>query len=274
MKSHPSVPSRRGFTLIELLVVIAIIALLAAILFPVFARARENARKSACLNNMKQLGLGMLQYAQDSDEMLPAGNSASNGFWGGGWAGAIYPYVKSTQLYVCPNDTSNTTTAANPHKVSYAANINLYYTNCNGGPGAALSNIPKVAKQVLLSEATGTITVLTNPLENRSCAGPGISGCWQNAANGSDGAVRFGTGILGGRATGTAPYTTTPRHFDGANYLLADGHVKYYLPGQVSSGWNNSAANGAQGAGNSGVCGTTLAEGVDGTQFAITYSGK
>src|SRR6476661_3585247 len=108
---------KRAFTLIELLVVIAIIALLAAILFPVFARARENARRSSCINNLKQLGLGLQQYTQDYDEMLPAGNSAANGFWGQGWAGAIYPYVKSTQLYKCPNDSTAPGAAPNIHPI-------------------------------------------------------------------------------------------------------------------------------------------------------------
>src|SRR5436190_15559888 len=113
MKLHiGSAPARRtGFTLIELLVVIAIIAILAAILFPVFGRARENARRSSCQSNLKQLGLGLLQYTQDYDEMLPAGYNgvppAGNGFWGTGWAGCIYPYVKNGQVYVCPNDTTS-----------------------------------------------------------------------------------------------------------------------------------------------------------------------
>lgn len=93
---------RRGFTLIELLVVIAIIAILAAILFPVFARAREKARQTSCLSNEKQIALGMLQYAQDYDEMLPrmyqytAGNALL--FWS---QDLIMPYVKNDQLFVC-----------------------------------------------------------------------------------------------------------------------------------------------------------------------------
>src|SRR4051795_2249509 len=76
-----------GFTLIELLVVIAIIALLAAILFPVFARARENARKSSCLNNLKQVGIGLLQYAQDYDEIVVNGenNNQDNAGWSTRW---------------------------------------------------------------------------------------------------------------------------------------------------------------------------------------------
>src|SRR6478672_5411714 len=101
--------SRYGFTLIELLVVIAIIALLAAILFPVFARARENARKSSCLNNMKQFGLGIAQYTQDFDETLVP--------WEGGYALAsgtratfdvlLIPYLKSPQLMQCPSDATS-----------------------------------------------------------------------------------------------------------------------------------------------------------------------
>src|SRR5437763_14058162 len=94
--------SRRsqGFTLIELLVVIAIIAILAAILFPVFGRARENARRSSCQSNLKQLGLGFLQYIQDNDELYPK----STGDAGQGWGGRIFPYVKNTQVFKCPSD--------------------------------------------------------------------------------------------------------------------------------------------------------------------------
>src|ERR1035438_8303880 len=99
---------QQGFTLIELLVVIAIIAILAAILFPVFAKVREKARQTSCTSNEKQLGLAFAQYVQDNDETYPVGAKNSNysagDHFGVGWAGAIYPYVKSTGLYVCPDD--------------------------------------------------------------------------------------------------------------------------------------------------------------------------
>ena len=89
--------AKTAFTLIELLVVIAIIAILAAILFPVFARARENARKLSCQSNLKQIGLGILQYTQDYDERLPGRVNGS--FEANSWKRVIYPYVKSTQLF-------------------------------------------------------------------------------------------------------------------------------------------------------------------------------
>ena len=94
---------RRGFTLIELLVVIAIIAILAAILFPVFARAREKARQTACLSNVKQLGLGIEMYLQDYDEEYPPyGGWVGSNLWC--WPSSLLPYVKNTQVFRCPSD--------------------------------------------------------------------------------------------------------------------------------------------------------------------------
>jgi prepilin-type N-terminal cleavage/methylation domain-containing protein/prepilin-type processing-associated H-X9-DG protein len=95
---------RRGFTLIELLVVIAIIAILAAILFPVFAKAREQARKTTCLSNLKQIGTAVLMYVQDYDEQYP--------YAGRDWPSAAFldffvvtaPYIKNTQIFKCPSD--------------------------------------------------------------------------------------------------------------------------------------------------------------------------
>ena len=94
-------PSRRGFTLIELLVVIAIIAILAAILFPVFARAREQARRTSCLSNLKQLALAAMMYGQDYDELLPVGATQGNPLWS--VVQGLQPYVKNSQIFYCPS---------------------------------------------------------------------------------------------------------------------------------------------------------------------------
>jgi prepilin-type N-terminal cleavage/methylation domain-containing protein/prepilin-type processing-associated H-X9-DG protein len=101
---------RRGFTLIELLVVIAIIAILAAILFPVFAKAREKARQSSCLSNCKQLGLAMMQYAQDYDERwaLWFQSAGTNDVTRHYWSELIAPYVKNTQIFLCPSRNTGT----------------------------------------------------------------------------------------------------------------------------------------------------------------------
>jgi prepilin-type N-terminal cleavage/methylation domain-containing protein len=125
MNSTQMSRERTAFTLIELLVVIAIIAILASILFPVFARARENARRASCQSNLKQIGLGIMQYTQDYDERIPnaTGGGTGGAAMDGGWTyfstwpydpdtqqfdpsrGSLYPYVKSTQIYICPSDT-------------------------------------------------------------------------------------------------------------------------------------------------------------------------
>src|ERR1700729_3180729 len=91
----------KGFTLIELLVVIAIIAILAAILFPVFAKAREKARQTACLSNEKQMGTAVMMYVQDYDEHMPSVWDTNTGLT---WADEIYPYVKSLGVFVCPSN--------------------------------------------------------------------------------------------------------------------------------------------------------------------------
>ena len=96
-----------GFTLIELLVVIAIIAILAAILFPVFARARENARKSTCQSNLKQIGMAVQMYAQDYDEIYPGISmaTATSQCWTND---LLDPYIKNAKVWVCPSITSGT----------------------------------------------------------------------------------------------------------------------------------------------------------------------
>lgn len=120
MKTSSSRYSSNGFTLIELLVVIAIIAILAAILFPVFAQAREKARSTACLSNNKQIGLGLMMYAQDYDETLvpPYAGSGDNTNFDGSrlrWPHLIYSYVKNGQIFLCP---SNPVAAPNPAATS------------------------------------------------------------------------------------------------------------------------------------------------------------
>ena len=144
-----------GFTLIELLVVIAIIAILAAILFPVFAKAREKARQTSCLSNQKQIALGLLMYAQDYDEKIPYP------FWGWGtppytWRVVIDPYIKNTQIYQCPSDS---TAYWLPVQGSYALNCNFF--NFLNIPGQEWTLSPSIGQIVCPSQ-----TLLTSELAN------------------------------------------------------------------------------------------------------------
>ncbi|MDR3710345.1 MAG: DUF1559 domain-containing protein [Capsulimonadaceae bacterium] len=246
-----------AFTLIELLVVIAIIAILAAILFPVFAGAREKARMSACLSNLKQLGLAYNQYEQDYDETVPCGTNN----WGGGngWANQVYPYVKSTATYLCPDD------VAPGDVISYAANTNMVGYKGNGTtvPATAipaiLSQMTAPASTVMLFEVVNcngnwSVSLRSGLTSGDSQCSPVGNGLTPNGANYGQAAtsLKFATGLLGNAAVTTTwssdgnpaditanSYFTVGglgRHQNGANYLMADCHAKFLQPGMVGAG--------------------------------------
>jgi len=287
--------SDAAFTLIELLVVIAIIAILAAILFPVFAKVREKARQTSCLSNEKQLGLAFTQYVEDYDEKLPVGDSnRSCCSEGEGWASELYPYVKSTGLYKCPDDSTNPDTTTNPgftaYPVSYAIDDSWERGSFGDGSGSggtmvasATAAFNSPAKTILISEVSGVTSYLTDPLEGKEL--PNYPASFSPATNGLEayndgthGSYTSGyasaTGYLGGRngytdnAPGNFYAITTGRHTNGSNFLLADGHAKWFNGSSVSDGFNAATQTGTQG----GNFGGSSADGTEDTQFAITMS--
>jgi len=159
------IAKRRGFTLIELLVVIAIIAILAAILFPVFATARDKARQTACLSNTKQLGTAVLEYQQDYDECSP--DSPNPWQQGNGWACMVYPYVKSKAVFICPSDSSGVSVAC-----SYGYNANNVHWPGGICPGACASGAPSTGYQLSQYSAPG-MTVLFFEVANCGAIGAG-----------------------------------------------------------------------------------------------------
>jgi prepilin-type N-terminal cleavage/methylation domain-containing protein/prepilin-type processing-associated H-X9-DG protein len=276
-----------GFTLIELLVVIAIIGILAAILFPVFAKAREKARQITCASNEKQLGLSFIQYSQDYDERWPSGlgpNGATG--VGGGWAGQIYSYTKSTGIYKCTDDA--TSQNGNRFPISFVYNSNI-------GAGSAITNaqLQAPSSTVVLAEITGNDAYVTGTPEEAgsatsgviSAAGNGV-GLWDDLSSTGkpvDGAL-YSTGSALGLANAANANSVgyfnnvAGIHTGGANYLAADGHVKWLLPQKVSSGTNGidmqtEGVTSGTGSGTGAVWGSTAAATDDPTNlFALTFS--
>ena len=186
-------PRRSAFTLIELLVVIAIIAILAAILFPVFGRARENARRSSCQSNLKQIALGVAQYTQDADEKYNSQELAT----GSTFAYVLQPYLKSRQIFVCPSAAGTTVNPvlfvydAVDHNWQLAAPDGVDYLGSYG----MNSNLNELALAAVESP-TETAMLL-------DAARPDVAGLFIPGVQNSF------------------------RHFEGANVGYADGHVKW-----------------------------------------------
>jgi prepilin-type N-terminal cleavage/methylation domain-containing protein/prepilin-type processing-associated H-X9-DG protein len=251
-----------GFTLIELLVVIAIIAILAAILFPVFATAREKARQASCESNEKQLVLAFVQYASDYDNSYPSGTyQIDPGSQGGpsdpgpqntglGWAGQIYPYVKSVGVYHCPDDTTNPATQTangvtyNLNPVSYGYNMNIPGPYFYGdGKGAAESRLAAPTLTVMLYEVQGSDVDVVDPLEVMNKIWNATTQYWSTSAYGQwqffGTPTKYATGYLNGvTSSNSGSYYLAPTgvHTNSANYAFADGHIKFLAASKVSPG--------------------------------------
>jgi len=208
---------RRGFTLIELLVVIAIIAILAAILFPVFARAREAARQSSCNSNVRQLSTAILMYVQDYDELLPAANC--DGLSSGqDWNISCQPYMKNVGIFRCPSQTPTTGMqivpgAANPcggGRPNLPTGFTGHYMNYGFNlvrPLGSLASINQVSSQFMLMEA-GTP--------------------WAWTMLNEDGTAQLNTYVPGNGYSN--------RHNEGANVSFIDGHVKWFKQDKIVNG--------------------------------------
>jgi len=232
-KSHSQKASKNqfAFTLIELLVVIAIIAILAAILFPVFGRARENARRSSCQSNMKQLGLGIFQYAQDYDERLPITNSANLV----SWDSMVRPYLGiqvdmnngSPLILKCPSDVlprRGGTCGLVPNQSVRSYSMTQSGTNQVGiqDDGRLLASIPSAADTLLLVEAINIYTRVA-----------GTRGAAVSSPN-------LQLEQIAGSPTGSCPGVVygedNPAHFEAWNYMFADGHIKWLKPERTING--------------------------------------
>ena len=224
---------KKAFTLIELLVVIAIIAILAAILFPVFGRARENARRTSCVNNMKQLGLGVSMYAQDNDGRYPMSSGLQR------WPNYIFPYVKSRQLFVCPSvsdaQTRGQTWSTSDPERYYGYGYNYQYLGNSRTP--ARPSFPFTATDSLVSAPAQTVAIA----DTRGVGTTGASGTYiidpPRLVSYVDGTPR-GSGRPSatiayypndaGATDGVETLRSTPsdRHLEMVGVAFADGHAK------------------------------------------------
>jgi prepilin-type N-terminal cleavage/methylation domain-containing protein/prepilin-type processing-associated H-X9-DG protein len=203
---------RRGFTLIELLVVIAIIAILAAILFPVFARAREKARQSSCSSNVKQICLGVLMYAQDYDEKLVMGWYTDSSGACHAYRVDIMPYIKNQQLFSCPS-------------ASEAVGCQGYGWNSNlWGRKLAVIGAPASVSMIVEAASWNPIPANDNP---DSWGSPTGGAHWQTSWPVAGTPYYGGSGCGGGCCR--RPYAV---HNGGLNVGFVDGHVKW-LKGTV-----------------------------------------
>ena len=222
----------------------AIIALLAAILFPVFGIVREKARQASCASNEKQIGLGFLQYNQDNDEQFPVDHNAGYAL---GWAGAIYPYVRSTQMFACPNDTYVTT--VNPSTsvtFSYAMNFNMMRTVSpdTANPCTSVPSLTNPSLSVLVFEV-GQIDDCSPATPGEHTSPTGIGSLDFDLVKDTYGSRPASIGNTGAYATGFIAQNTIvgiatsdgTRHYGGSNFLAADGHVKFLGPNSVSGGF-------------------------------------
>ncbi len=236
---------RPAFTLIELLVAIAIIAILAAILFPVFARAREQARKASCASNLRQIGLGALQYAQDYDERLPLfslsstsyrgfGGYGANGDDGVRWADSIFPYIKSSQVFDCPSGDKK----MQPYNRGPIAPGGPYFDITTYSYGyvtpSSDTNPVGVAGRSLaeLEDSSGTLMIVE---DGRQDAGLGAETQGRLIPSPGEPIETLGGRLNGQRHTGCAATDYGSYAF---NALYVDGHVKWK---RLTDTWNGGA---------------------------------